>query len=40
MFFIGTLRRSLFIRGTWKWNAIVRDITAKLDGTWLIRSNK
>jgi len=26
------------IRGTWKWNGWVRDITARLEGTWLIRS--
>jgi len=25
------LRKYLLIRGTWKWNAWVRDITAKLE---------
>lgn len=25
------LRLKLLIKGTWKWNAIVRDITAKLE---------
>ena len=40
MFFIGTVRRFLMIKGTWKWNAWVRDITAKLEGTWLIRSKQ
>ncbi len=40
MFFIGTFRRSLFFRGTHKWNAWVRDITAKFEGTWLIRSSQ
>lgn len=28
---IGKIRRFLFIRGTWKWNAWVRDITAWLE---------
>jgi len=28
---IGKIRRFLFIKGTWKWNAWVRDITAKLE---------
>jgi len=28
---IGTLRRALMIRGTWKWNAWVRDITARME---------
>lgn len=40
MFFIGDLRRSLMINGSWKWNAIVRDTTARLEGSWLIRSTK
>ena len=40
MFFIGTIRRLLFIYGTHKWNAWVRDITARLEGTWLIRSER
>jgi len=38
MFFIGDIRRLLFIKGIHRWNAWVRDITAKLEGTWLIRS--
>jgi hypothetical protein len=40
MFFIGDLRYALFV--SWprqsRWNAWVRDITAKLEGSWLIRS--
>lgn len=40
MFFIGTVRRLFFLSGSWKWNALVRDITADLEGTWLIRSEK
>ncbi len=28
---IGNVRRKLFIKGTWKWNAWVRDITAWLE---------
>ena len=28
---IGTVRRVLMIKGNWKWNAWVRDITAKLE---------
>lgn len=28
---IGTVRRALMIRGTWKWNAWIRDFTAKLE---------
>lgn len=40
MFFIGTIRRFLMIKGTWGWNARVRDITAALEGTWLIRSKR
>ena len=38
MFFIGTIRRLLFIRGAHRWNAWVRDVTARLEGIWLIRS--
>lgn len=48
MFHIGWLRGKLFIYdrsfiGLWpkdgcKWNAWVRDITARFEGTWLIRS--
>lgn len=37
MFRIGPLRRVLFVPGSWKWNAWVRDITARLEGTWLVR---
>lgn len=40
MFFIGDIRRFLFIKGNWKWNAWVRDLTAKIEGSWLIRSVK
>jgi hypothetical protein len=40
MFFIGDIRRFFMIRGTWRWNAWVRDITAKLEGSFLIRSIK
>ena len=40
MVFIGTLRRALFIRGEHKWNAWVRDITARLEGTILVRSDR
>ena len=40
MFFIGDIRRFLMIKGTWKWNAWVRDLTATLEGTRLIRSKK
>lgn len=40
MIFIGMIRHLLFIRGSHKWNAWVRDITAKLEGTWLIRSQR
>ena len=38
MFFIGDVRRFLFINGRWKWNAVVRDFTALLESTWIIRS--
>ena len=31
---IGDIRRALFIRGTWKWNAWVRDVTAWVEA-WL-----
>ena len=40
LFFIGSLRRALFISGTHWWNGFVRDITAKFEGSWLIRSEK
>jgi len=40
MFFIGDIRRFLFMRFDCKWNAWVRDYTAKYEGTWLIRSEK
>ena len=36
MIYIGTIRRLLLIRGEHKWNAWVRDGTAKLEGTILI----
>ncbi len=38
MFFIGTLRRFLFVPWNSRWNAWVRDWTARLEGTWLVRS--
>ncbi len=40
LFFIGNLRRLLLIGGRHWWNGFVRDITAKLEGTWLIRSKQ
>lgn len=40
MFFIGSARRFLFVPWNSWWNAFVRDITAKLEGTWLIRSKQ
>lgn len=40
MIFIGTIRYALFIPGNHRWNAWVRDITAKLEGTFLIRSER
>jgi len=40
MFYIGSLRRFLFMPFSCKWNAWVRDITAKYEGTWLIRSSQ
>jgi len=40
MFFIGDVRRWFFLGFQCKWNAWVRDITAKLEGSWLIRSNQ
>lgn len=38
MFFIGSLRIFLMMPFSCKWNAWVRDITAKYEGSWLIRS--
>lgn len=42
MFFIGTIRRFFFIKGTHCWNDWVRDITAWLEihASWLIRSKE
>lgn len=40
MFYIGAVRRALMLNYSCKWNAVVRDVTAKLEGTWLIRSEK
>jgi len=40
MFFIGDLRKFLFMSFSCKWNAWVRDITAKYEGTFLIRSKQ
>lgn len=28
---IGSIRRILFLKGSWKWNALVRDFTAKIE---------
>lgn len=39
MIFIGTLRRALFVPWDSRWNAWVRDATAKLEGTWLVRQH-
>jgi len=38
MFYIGRIRRLLMVPGTHRWNAWIRDITARLGGTWFIRS--
>lgn len=38
MIFIGTLRRALFTPFPSRWNAIVRDLTARLEGTIFVRS--
>ncbi len=38
MLFVGDVRRALLIRGSHRWNAWVRDVTARLEGSWLIRS--
>lgn len=38
LFFIGNFRRFLFLPYPCKWNVFVRDFTAKLDGTWFLRS--
>lgn len=40
MFFIGDLRRKLMVTGNHKWNGFVLDITAKFEGTFLIRSKR
>ena len=40
MFFIGSVRRLLMIKGTHKWNGWIRDLTAKLEATPLIRSKR
>jgi hypothetical protein len=40
MFFIGDVRYAL-MSSRWdntRWNMWVRDITARIEGTWLIRS--
>lgn len=39
MFFVGRLRRTLFVPWDSRWNAFVRDITAKLEGTWVVRQH-
>jgi hypothetical protein len=38
MFTIGRVRTALMLPGSWRWNAWVRDVTARLEGSWLIRS--
>ena len=38
MFFIGDIRRFLMVPWNSKWNSFVRGITAKFEGSWLIRS--
>ena len=38
IFFIGSLRKFFMMPFSCKWNAWVKDITAKYDGTWLIRN--
>ncbi len=40
MFFVGDVRRVLMIRGSHLWNAWVRDVTARLEGSWLIRDRR
>lgn len=40
MLFIGDLRRFLGVPWNSWWNAFVRDATAKLEGSWLVRSKK
>lgn len=40
MFFIGDVRRFLLLSFSCRWNAFVRDITAKLEGSVLIRRKK
>jgi hypothetical protein len=38
MISIGTLRRALLLPWASRWNAWVRDVTARLEGGWLVRS--
>ena len=38
LFFIGNIRRFLFVPWNSWWNGFVRGTTAKLEGSWLIRS--
>jgi len=40
MFFIGDIRRFFLISGTHRWNAWVRDVTARLENTRLLRSTR
>lgn len=40
MFFIGDIRRFFFVPWSSWWNAFVRDFTARLESTWMIRSKK
>jgi hypothetical protein len=38
MFYIGDLRYALLMPFRCKWNGWVRDVTARLEGSWLVRS--
>jgi hypothetical protein len=40
LFFIGSARRFLFVPWNSWWNAFVRDVTAKMENSWLIRSGR
>ena len=40
LFFIGDIRRFLLMPFSCKWNAWIRDTTARLEGTCLIRSKR
>jgi hypothetical protein len=40
MIYIGTLRKFLLMPFNCKYNAFIRDITAKYEGSFLIRSSQ